>query len=109
MEVINLDYFKKLDIRVAEIIEAERVPETEKLLKLTINIGDEQRIIVSGVGNEYQTEQLVGKQIIILANLEPKTFRGIESKGMLLAAVNQNGNVSLLMPDKKIVPGDKIS
>lgn len=109
MEVINLDYFKKLDIRVAEIIEAERVPETEKLLKLTINIGGEQRIIVSGIGNEYQPEQLVGKQIIVLANLEPKTFRGIESKGMLLAAVNQNGNVSLLMPDKKMVPGDKIS
>jgi methionine--tRNA ligase beta chain len=109
MEIINLNDFKKLDIKVAEILEAEKVPNTDKLLKLKINLGNEERIIVSGIGEQYQPEELIGKQIIVLANLEPKTFKGIESQGMLLAAVSENGIISLLMPDKKMQPGDKIS
>ncbi|MCX8016192.1 MAG: methionine--tRNA ligase subunit beta [Patescibacteria group bacterium] len=109
MELINLEYFKKLDIRVAQILEAEKVVGTDKLLKLKIDIGNEQRIIVSGIGSQYQPEELIGKQIIVLANLEPKTFKGIESQGMLLAAVNENGGIALLVPDKKMGVGDKIS
>lgn len=109
MEIINLDYFKKLDIRIAEILEVEKVPDTNKLLKLEIDLDDEKRTIISGIGEQYQPEELIGKQIIVLANLEPKTFKGIESQGMLLAAVNKSGVISLLMPDKKMQPGDKIS
>jgi len=108
MELINLDYFKKLDIRIAEIVTAEKVVGTDKLLKLKINDGNEERIIVSGIGNEYQPEQLVGKQIVVLANLEPKVFKGIESQGMLLAAVDKNDKISLLIPDKKMAAGDQI-
>ncbi len=108
METINLDYFKKLDLRVAEILEAERVPETDKLLKLKINLGDETREIVSGIGAQYKPEDLIGKQIVVLANLEPKVFKGIESQGMLLAAVNEAGKIALLKPNKKMKPGDRV-
>lgn len=109
MEFINLEYFKNLDIRVAQIIEAEKIEGTDKLLKLKIDIGKgETKTIVSGIGLQYQPQQLIGKQIIVLVNLEPKIFRGIESQGMLLAAVN-NDEIALLVPDKKMGVGDKIS
>ncbi|MDD3614421.1 MAG: methionine--tRNA ligase subunit beta [Candidatus Pacebacteria bacterium] len=108
METVSLDYFKKLDLRVAEILEAERVPETDKLLKLKINLGDETREIVSGIGAQYKPEDLIGKQIVVLANLEPKIFKGIESQGMLLAAVNETGEIALLKPNKKMKPGDRV-
>ena len=108
METINLNDFKKLDLRLAQIIEAERVPDTNKLLKLKLDLGDETREIVSGIGMQYHPEDLIGKQIVIVANLEPKVFRGIESQGMLLAVVNKDGDISLLIPDKKMTPGDRI-
>jgi methionyl-tRNA synthetase len=108
METINLNDFKKLDLRLAQIIEAERVPDTDKLLKLKLDLGDETREIVSGIGMQYHPEDLIGKQIVIVANLEPKVFKGIESQGMLLAVVNKDGDISLLIPDKQMTPGDRI-
>ena len=108
METINLNDFKKLDLRLAQIIEAERVPDTNKLLKLKLDLGDETREIVSGIGMQYHPEDLIGKQIVIVANLEPKVFKGIESQGMLLAVVNKDGDISLLIPDKQMTPDDRI-
>jgi len=108
MELIKFEDFKKLDLRIAEIIKAEKIENTDKLLKLTINLGSETREIISGIAMQYNPENLIGKQIIVLINLEPKVFKGIESKGMLLAAVNDNNEIALLTPDKKMNPGDLI-
>jgi methionyl-tRNA synthetase len=105
---ISINDFTKLDLRVAEIKSAEKVPETDKLLKLTIDLGIETREIVAGIAEHYKPEELIGKKIIVLINLEPRTIRGIKSNGMLLAAQN-NDKLSLLTVDRDIDNGAKIS
>jgi len=95
MDVISYDEFKKMDLRVALVLKAERVEGTQKLLRLQIDIGAEQRQIVAGVAETYKPEDLVGKRIVVVANLKPAVIRGVESKGMLLAAV---------VNDKAIIP-----
>ena len=86
MEEITFDEFKRMDLRVGQILEAERVEGTQKLLKLEVDIGTEKRQMVAGVAEAYPPETLVGKRIIVVANLKPATIRGVESQGMLLAA-----------------------
>lgn len=109
MENISFDEFKKVELKVATILQAERVEGSEKLVKLQIDLGVEigQRQIVAGIGLAYTIEDLIGKQIIIVANLEPKTLMGLESQGMLLAA-SENGLPVLLTPDKKVPNGCEI-
>lgn len=107
MENISYEDFKKLDIRVAMVDKVEEVPNADNLYKLTISIGDEDRTLVAGLAQYYKPEELLGKKIIVLTNLEPKKLRGILSQGMLLAAV-EGDNVSILTPDKDIKPGAKI-
>ena len=92
---ITIDDFAKLDLRVATILKAERVPKTDKLMKLTIKIGEEERVIVSGIAKHYTEEELPGKNVIVIANLKPAKLRGIESKGMLLAASDGEGHLVL--------------
>ncbi|MCJ7497061.1 MAG: methionine--tRNA ligase subunit beta, partial [candidate division Zixibacteria bacterium] len=105
---ISIEDFAKLDIRVAKVLEVERVEGAKKLLKLKIEFGDEKREVVAGIAEYYKPEELIGKEIILLANLKPARIRGIESKGMLLAA--QDGeNLTILTIDKKVKPGAKIS
>jgi len=104
--MINFDDFNKLDIRIGTILEAELVPDTDKLLKLKVDLGDEQRELVAGIADTYKPEDLKGKQIPILTNLEPKTIKGIESKGMILAV--DNDKAILLHPDKQVINGSKI-
>ncbi len=106
--MITFDDFKKLDLRVAKIIEAEIVEGSEKLLKLKVSLGDEERQIIAGIKKYYDPSDLIGKEIIIVANLEPRTIFNLESQGMLLAA-SQEGKLALLRPDKEILPGSKIS
>lgn len=105
--MINFEDFNKLDIRIGTIIEAEPVPDTDKLLKLKVDLGDEQRELVAGIADEYKAEDIKGKQIPILINLEPKTIKGIESKGMILA-IDIDNKATLLYPDKKVPNGSKI-
>lgn len=115
--MINFDDFKKVDLRVAKIIAAERVEGSDKLLKLQVDLGSElgERQIIAGIGKVYEPESLIGKEIVIVANLEPRTFTlrlssgqvGLESQGMLLAANSEDGPV-LLMPEKEVPPGSKI-
>lgn len=93
---ISLDDFAKVQLRVAYVMEAEPVPKANKLLKLQIRIGDEERQIVAGIAPYYEPEALVGKKIIVVANLQPAVIRGVESDGMLLAAEDNDGNFSLL-------------
>ncbi len=107
MPMINFDDFQKLDIRIGTILEAEPVPETDKLLKLTIDLGDEKRTLVAGIAETYKPENLKGKQIPVLVNLEPKTIKGIESQGMILA-VEVEGKAVLLYPDKVVPNGSKV-
>lgn len=104
--MITYDDFKKLDLRVARVLEAQRVEGSEKLLKLKISLGEEDRQILAGIAKFYEPEQLVGRQIIVVANLEPRQLMGEESQGMLLAAGEEEP--VLLMPDKETIIGSKI-
>lgn len=104
---ITIDDFKKIDLRVAKILAAERVPGTDKLLKLKVTLGVEERQLVAGIAQDYPPEELVGKQLIVVANLEPVTIRGVQSQGMLLAAMSQ-GRVILATMDAETEPGSKI-
>ena len=94
----SIDDFSKMDIRVATVLQAERVPKTDKLLKLTIDTGLDQRVIVSGIAEHYRPEDMTGRQICILANLLPRKIRGIESQGMILMAKEPDGTMRLVSP-----------
>ena len=100
--------FEKMDIRTATVIAAERVPKTAKLLKLTIDTGIDKRTIVSGIAEQYAPEDMVGKQICILANLAPRTIRGIESKGMILMASQGDGKMRFITPQEVLTNGAQI-
>ena len=106
--MINYEDFQKIDLRVARIIEAERLEGSDKLVKLQVDLGEEKRQIVAGIGKNYEPEDLLNKEIIIVANLEPRTVFGVESQGMLLATKDEN-TLSLLQPDQDIDPGSTIS
>jgi len=105
-ELINLEDFQRLDLRVGIIKKAETIPGSNKLLKLTVDIGEE-RNIVAGLATHYQTNELKNKQVIVLTNLNPVKLMGVESQGMILAAEDEGG-VYLLIPDKESKPGSKI-
>ena len=97
----------KLDIRIGNVVKAERVPKSEKLLKLEVELAKERRTIVAGVAEHYQPEELVGKQVAVIVNLEPAKLMGIKSECMLLAAVEE-GKISLLTVDKSVKPGVRV-
>lgn len=108
MNEITFDDFQKIELKVAKIESAEKVEGADKLLKLQISLGEEKKQLVAGIAEQYSPEELVGKQIVVVANLEPKSLRGVESQGMLLAAVAEGGPV-LLQPDKEVKEGTKVS
>jgi methionyl-tRNA synthetase len=101
----SYDEFSKMDIRVVTILEAERVPKTDKLMKLKVDTGFDQRTIVSGIAQYYTPEQLVGQQVSMLVNLAPRAIKGIESRGMILMASDPDGKLSLVQPDKGVSNG----
>lgn len=107
-EECTFDDFEKMDIRTATVLEAERVPKTDKLLKLTIDTGIDTRVIVSGIAEYYTPEQMVGKQICILANLAPRKIRGIESKGMILMAKEPDGKMRIVTPEERLANGANV-
>jgi methionine--tRNA ligase beta chain len=106
MTHIPFDTFAQCDLRVVRIQSAKRVEGSEKLLKLTVDLGDESRQIVAGIGRAYEPEDLIGRMILIIANLEPRSLMGIESQGMVLAAGAEQP--VLLTPDRAVDPGSKI-
>lgn len=101
---ITYDDFAKIDLRIADIIEAEPVPNADKLLKLTVQVGDETRTILAGIAEMYEPAELKSKQIVIVANLAPRKLRGIESQGMLLAA-DVDGQAVILQPETEVPAG----
>jgi methionine--tRNA ligase beta chain len=106
--MISIEEFKKLELRVATIKAAEHHPNADKLMVLQIDLGSEQRQICAGIRNHYAPEELIGRQIVVVANLETAKLRGLESQGMLLAASDE-GRVILLTPEKAVEPGSKVS
>ena len=105
--MITFDDFKKVELKIARITEAEEVVGAEKLLKLQIDLGGEKRQIVAGIKKSYQAKDLIGREIVVVVNLEPRMVMSIESNGMLLAASDDTGPV-LLRPDKDVLPGSGI-
>jgi len=102
--LISFEDFKKLDLRVGRITKAEKVAGSEKLVKLSVNIGQEELLVIAGIALQYQPEDLAGKEIIIVVNLEPRKLMGLESQGMLLAADGEEGPV-LIVPGREVLPG----
>src|SRR5205814_10375548 len=102
---IQYDDFAKLDLRVGTILSVEKVEKADKLLKLEVDLGFEKRIIVSGIALHFKPEDLVGKQVVIVANLAPRKLKGVESNGMILSAEDENGKLYLINPEEIINPG----
>ena len=106
--MITIDEFRKVELKVATIKAAEPHPNADRLMVLQVDLGDEQRQICAGIRNYYAPEDLIGKQIVVVANLETAKLRGMESQGMLLAA-SDDGRVIILTPEKSVQPGSKVS
>ena len=105
--MISFEDFQKLNLKVARIVEASRVEDSNKLMKLEINLGEEKRQLVAGIAKAYNADELEGREIIVVANLEPKEIFGLQSQGMLLAA--DSDQPVLLQPDQEVEPGTKIT
>ena len=104
---ITIDEFMKIQLKTAKILSAERVPKSEKLIKLQVSLGTEQRQIVAGIGKKYDPDVLVGKTIVIVANLKPAKLMGVESQGMVLAAGDTDVH-GLLTIQEEVDPGTKV-
>ncbi len=102
---VQFDDFTKLDIRIGTILEAKPVPKTSKLMQLLVDTGIDKRTIVSGVSESFKPEEMIGKQVPVLVNLAPRSFRGIESHGMILYPSDENGKYLLMSPERKVRPG----
>gem|GEM_PF-250344 len=108
MSVVKFETFKQLDIRVGKVLSAERVKRSEKLILLRVDVGGEEKQIVAGLAPHYAPEQLIGKSIVVIVNLEPRTIMGYVSQGMLLAAVEDDKPV-LLVPEKEVRAGARVT
>jgi methionyl-tRNA synthetase len=108
-DAITIDDFQRVQLRVADILAAERIEGAKKLLRLRIRVGEnDERQLVAGIAETYAPEELPGRQIVVVANLQPATIRGVQSQGMLLAATNAEGQAILLQPDKPVASGAKV-
>jgi methionyl-tRNA synthetase len=106
-EIIDINEFAKLDLRIGKIENAERVEGSKKLIKLEVDVGAETRQLVAGIAEEYTPESLIGKLVPMLANLKPVKLMGVESQGMILA-VDVNGKPILLHPDREVPAGSRV-
>ncbi|NQX98409.1 MAG: methionine--tRNA ligase subunit beta, partial [Flavobacteriales bacterium] len=105
---ITFDEFTKMDIRISTILTAEKHPDADKLLKMTVDTGIDERTIVSGIAKDYKPEDIIGKQVSVLINLAPRKIRGIESQGMILMAENNEGSLAFVSPEKVIDNGGEV-
>ena len=106
---INYDTFSSLDLRVGTILSAEKMPKADRLLVLKVDTGLDQRTIVSGIAEHFSPEEVIGKKVCVLMNLEPRKLRGVESQGMLLMATDPEGKLSFMSPEEAVAPGSIIS
>ncbi|MGZ2370923.1 methionine--tRNA ligase [Ancylomarina sp. YFZ004] len=107
-ENINFDDFMKMDIRIGTITEAEKVAKTKKLLKITVDTGVDTRTVVSGIAEHYKPEEIIGKQVSVLMNLEPRKLKGIESEGMILMAEDADGKLAFVSPEQAVAAGSEV-
>ena len=103
--MLTIDAFRQMELRVATITGAAPHPNADRLLVLQIDLGSEQRQLVAGIRAHYEPATLVGKQIVVVANLEPATLRGVQSQGMLLAASDADGHLAIVSPERAVTPG----
>jgi methionine--tRNA ligase beta chain len=108
MGQISIDDFRAIDLRVATITAAAPHPNADRLVVLQIDLGTEQRQLVAGIRAHYDLASLVGRRIIVVANLQPATLRGVESQGMLLAASDTDGNLALVAPERPVANGSQV-
>lgn len=106
--MISIDDFRKIELRIATVKAAGPHPNADRLMVLQVDLGDEQRQICAGIRNHYPPEDLIGKQVVVVANLETAKLRGMESQGMLLAASDE-GRIIILTPEKPVQAGAKVS
>jgi len=106
---ITIDDFSKVDIRVGKVLEGKAHPDAKKLLVFSIDTLDKVRTIVSGIANDYQPEDLIGKNVLVIVNLKPVKLRGIMSEGMILAGETRDGKLRVIEASKELKPGDKVS
>jgi methionyl-tRNA synthetase len=106
---IVFDDFSKLDIRVGNVVAAEKMPKSDKLLKLTVNSGLDTRTILSGIAKHYSPEEMLGKQVTFIANLAPRKMMGLESQGMILMAEDKDGKLRLIQPNETVSPGSQVN
>lgn len=106
---ISIDEFSKIEMRVGEIISAEKVENADRLLRLEVDFGDHKRQIVSGIAEYFEPQDLIGRKNPFVTNLKPRIIKGLESNGMIMAAKDKDGNFSLLSVDSKIQNGTKLS
>jgi len=107
--LISYEDFSKLDLRIGTVLEVELVADSSKLLKLLVSIGEEKRQIIAGIQKSYAPESLIGRQILLIVNLEPRKLAGLESQGMILAAHAEDGSPILLFPEKAAPNGSTVS
>jgi methionyl-tRNA synthetase len=108
-DLVAYEDFQKLDLRIATVLAAQKLPKADKLLQLTLDTGIDRRTVISGVAQYYQPEQLIGKQVLLLANLAPRKIRGIESHGMILFAEGNSGRLVTLMPTENVENGSPVA
>ncbi len=105
--MVTIDDFRKLELKIAEIKEVNEHPDADRLYVITLDLGDRQKQVVAGIRAFYQKEDLIGKQVVVVDNLEPALLRGVESQGMILAASDENGIV-IVSPEKKLKLGSVV-
>jgi methionyl-tRNA synthetase len=108
MATLTIDDFKQIDLRVGTILTASPHPRADRLLVLEVDLGNERRQLVAGIRAHYAPEDLVGRQVVVVANLAPATLRGLESQGMVLAASDAEGHLTLIGPQQPIAPGSAV-
>ena len=106
-EMITINDFNRLDIRIGKIITAEQIPKSKKLIKITVDLGNERRTLVAGIAETYTPDSLTGKLVPILTNLQPVTLMGVQSNGMILAA-DMESKAIVLTVDREVTPGTKV-
>lgn len=108
MATISIDDFRNVELRVATITAAAAHPKADRLLVLTVDLGSEHRQLVAGIRAHYEPQDLIGKQIVVVANLEPATLRGVENQGMLLAASDSEGRLAIVVPERPVACGAQV-
>jgi methionine--tRNA ligase beta chain len=107
--MVDFKQWQELDLRIGKVVTAEHHPDADKLIVMQVDLGTESRQIVAGIRQWYDPAVLVGRLIVVIANLEPAKLRGVWSQGMLLAASDASGKVVILTPDGEVAPGSKVS